>query len=235
MATELTGAGFDVEETTLTQPVDIDQLIESITDEQWGRIQQHLNRCRNQRIAQAAAAASLKAAQERAANPTPFEQLQAFNKKHEAIDCAHHAELGVVFYQNGAHRGESIDPSMAMPGAMEQFQYAGARGKLEQIQAIYCYHEAKESEAQRRRQAVVVDDTQCALSHGFFQRAPENATELARVDGILKKLQAVMPRLLNLIDVVRQIEREVAEGSERDRLIAEAVAMEPETAKWMTK
>ncbi len=38
---------------------------------------------------------------------------------------------------------------------------------------------------------------------------------------------------MNVINLVRQIEQQHT-GDERDKLIAEAVSVEPETARWMT-
>lgn len=230
MTTEL-NAGFEMEATTLTQPVDVDQLIDGLTDSQLDRLTIRLRRRANQKLRETATLAALKAERERV--PTPVENVRNFIARHQGIDFAYDEKYQTTFYENGSLL-VPVDRAVAMAGAVEHVQQGGAKGPLDQVQVIWHFFHAKQGEALRRKQEVLTDNAQCATSHGFCQSGQANATELARVDGIIKSSEETKGRLLHLIDLVRQIEQQHT-GEERDRLIAEAIATEPETATWMSK
>jgi hypothetical protein len=236
MTTELTGAAFDVEETTLTQPIDVDALIDAMTPAQVDKLALKMRRRAQEKLKAAAALAEIKAEQERAANPTVEQRERRFRANHEDIPCVLNQQHGVVFHQDGSERytvGE-----LAMPGAQSDVLHGGERGPLPQLRSMHMYWQTLRDEAEQRL-AAVLQDTARYQQHETYYHAPPgalqaNAIEQRRVQGSIAAIDEVLTALLDLIGKVGDIERRTKDQGERNRQISEAISTVPAAARWMS-
>jgi hypothetical protein len=235
MTTELTNVE-PIDGTTMAEQIDIDRLIDLMSDSQLDRLTMRQRRRSADRIKAAAAVAAIQAEQAAALNPTAEERERRFRANHEDIPSILSPKHNVTFYADGSEYYPISE--LAMPGSQPEVTQGGERGPLPQLRSIFQYWEALKDDAEQRLADVLQDTARHQANSTYYFAPPEvlqaNRIEERRVRGSLAAIDGVMTPLLGAIEAVAGIERRTKDQGERNRQISEAISTVPAAAQWMS-